>query len=211
MTWLSTHGKDILRPVSFLSELATNSSKHGIPWTFLSAQGDALSGPMPTLSEEPSTSPSLSSVWYTSNLTVVIQNTTFGGIRGFTQAPSTAWYGPNGGVAGVVHQERNVTFILFQEAGDQIPIWQPRNVSPSSDKKYVPNGKLLHLVYWRIAWICVRSESQWQPWYPWQSYRYAVRTQSSFEHSRWKWCYFHWFGGNARIYGMADCYNCVVE
>lgn len=37
---------------------------------------------------------------------VIIQNTTFGGIQGFTQKPSTPWYGDDGSMAGIIHQVR---------------------------------------------------------------------------------------------------------
>jgi len=60
---------------------------------------------------------------------VAIQNTTFGGIQGFTQPPSTPWFGDDGQMAGLVHQERNLTFVIFQGAGHLVPQYKPENVS----------------------------------------------------------------------------------
>jgi len=69
----------------------------------------------------------------TSRLLAAIQNTTFGGIQGFSKPPSTPWFGDDGQMAGIVHQERNVTFILFENAGHLVPQAQPQRVgSPKS-------------------------------------------------------------------------------
>lgn len=59
---------------------------------------------------------------------MVIQNTTFGGIQGFTRKPATPWYNDEGSLAGVVHQERNLTYVLFLGAGHEVPEYQPANV-----------------------------------------------------------------------------------
>ncbi|KIM44598.1 hypothetical protein M413DRAFT_8957 [Hebeloma cylindrosporum] len=48
---------------------------------------------------------------------VAIQNTTFGGIQGFTRKPSTPWKNDLGQLAGVVHQERGWTYVLILGAG----------------------------------------------------------------------------------------------
>jgi len=56
---------------------------------------------------------------------VVIQNMTFGGIQGFTQRPSTPWYDSQGNLAGKVHQERGITYVLFRKAGHLIPEADP--------------------------------------------------------------------------------------
>ena len=61
-------------------------------------------------------------------LLVVIQNTTFGGIQGFSKKPSTVWTNDRGEFAGIVHQERNWTYVLFNEAGHLVPENQPENV-----------------------------------------------------------------------------------
>ncbi|CCM06968.1 uncharacterized protein FIBRA_09282 [Fibroporia radiculosa] len=58
---------------------------------------------------------------------VVIQNTTFGGIQGFSQPPSTPWYADDGSFAGIVHQERNWTYLLFKGAGHLVAQQQPAN------------------------------------------------------------------------------------
>ena len=56
------------------------------------------------------------------------QNTTFGGIQGFTRHPSTHWIDDNGEFAGIVHQERNWTYILVKGAGHLVPQQQPERV-----------------------------------------------------------------------------------
>jgi len=47
---------------------------------------------------------------------VVIQNTTFGGIQGFTKRPSTPFTDDEGNFTGIIHQERNITYALFEGA-----------------------------------------------------------------------------------------------
>lgn len=47
---------------------------------------------------------------------VVIQNTTFGGIQGFTKRPNTPFTDDEGKFAGIIHQERNITYALFEGA-----------------------------------------------------------------------------------------------
>ena len=54
---------------------------------------------------------------------------TFGGKQGFTRKPSTIWTNDRGEFAGIVHQERNWTFALFDGAGHLVPQNQPENVS----------------------------------------------------------------------------------
>ena len=58
----------------------------------------------------------------------MIQNTTFGGIQGFTRPPATPWTGDDGSFAGIVHQERNWTYVLFANAGHLVPQQQPDRV-----------------------------------------------------------------------------------
>ncbi|KAK7690974.1 hypothetical protein QCA50_006077 [Cerrena zonata] len=53
------------------------------------------------------------------------QNFTFGGIQGFTRKPSTPWFDDDGNFAGIVHQERNLTYVLFTGAGHLVPEWKP--------------------------------------------------------------------------------------
>lgn len=54
-----------------------------------------------------------------------VQNTTFGGIQGFTEPPATPWYADDGSFAGIVHQERNWTYLLFKDAGHLVALDQP--------------------------------------------------------------------------------------
>ncbi|KIY69108.1 alpha/beta-hydrolase [Cylindrobasidium torrendii FP15055 ss-10] len=56
---------------------------------------------------------------------IAIQNTTFGGIQGFTKQPSTPWYDDSGVFAGIIHQERNWTYALLDGAGHLAPMDKP--------------------------------------------------------------------------------------
>ena len=60
-----------------------------------------------------------------------IQNTTFGGIQGFSKKPATAWTDDSGNFAGIIHQERNWTYVLVDGAGHEVPEFQPEFVSVS--------------------------------------------------------------------------------
>jgi len=56
---------------------------------------------------------------------ITIQNTTFGGIQGFTRKPETPFTDDFGNFAGIVHQERNWTYALFIHAGHEVPVYAP--------------------------------------------------------------------------------------
>lgn len=58
---------------------------------------------------------------------IVIQNTTWAGQQGFVKPPQTEWHidGVEGGVSGVVHQERGLAYVLIRGAGHQVPLFQP--------------------------------------------------------------------------------------
>lgn len=60
------------------------------------------------------------------------QNTTFGGIQGFTRRPSTPWFDDNGDWAGIIHQERNWTYALFYGTGHEVPAGRPVAVRNST-------------------------------------------------------------------------------
>ncbi|KAI0773268.1 Alpha/Beta hydrolase protein [Trametes elegans] len=94
-----------LWPMAFLSELATNASAHGVSVVLYSGNGDSSSAHRGT--------------------EIVIQNTTFGGIQGFTRRPSTPWFDDNGERGGIVHQERNWTYVLVEDAGHLVPQMNP--------------------------------------------------------------------------------------
>ncbi|KZP13602.1 alpha/beta-hydrolase, partial [Athelia psychrophila] len=100
-------GDPSVEPMAFFSELVANASAHGASIVLYSGNDDSLLAPR---SNE-----------------VVIQNTTFGGIQGFTRKPATPWYNDEGSLAGVVHQERNLTYVLFLGAGHEVPEYQPAN------------------------------------------------------------------------------------
>ncbi|KAF8268910.1 Alpha/Beta hydrolase protein [Lactarius quietus] len=59
------------------------------------------------------------------SLEILIQNTTFGGTRGFTRKPSTPWVDDNGNVAGIVHQERGILYAIFDNVGSFTPYTNP--------------------------------------------------------------------------------------
>jgi carboxypeptidase D len=60
---------------------------------------------------------------------LAIQNTTFGGIQGFTRKPATPWYNDASKLAGVVHQERGWSYVLFLNSGHLVPSDAPLSVS----------------------------------------------------------------------------------
>ncbi|KAJ7737771.1 alpha/beta-hydrolase [Mycena maculata] len=90
---------------TFLDELATNATKEGIDIVWYSGNDDALT-----------------THWSTE---VAIQNTTFGGIQGFTVKPNTSWFDDEGLYGGVVRQERGWTYGLLYGAGHQTPVIRP--------------------------------------------------------------------------------------
>ncbi|GBE89633.1 alpha/beta-hydrolase [Sparassis crispa] len=94
-----------VEPMAFLNGLAANASDRGVAIVIYSGNDDTL------VSHRGSQ--------------VVIQNTTFGGIQGFTREPSTPWYNEEGEFAGIVHQERNWTYILIKGAGHLVAGNQP--------------------------------------------------------------------------------------
>ncbi|EIW53480.1 alpha/beta-hydrolase [Trametes versicolor FP-101664 SS1] len=99
------HGDPSVEPVAFLSALAANASTRNVSIVFYSGNDDSQVQHRGT--------------------EVVIQNFTFGGIQGFTRKPSTPWFDDDGDVAGIVHQERNLTYVLFAGAGHLVPQWKP--------------------------------------------------------------------------------------
>ncbi|KAI0954566.1 hypothetical protein AcW1_006420 [Taiwanofungus camphoratus] len=94
-----------VEPMAFLTELATNASMKNVQVILYSGNDDSLVSHRGTQ--------------------VVIQNTTFGGIQGFTRKPSTPWYDDEGNFAGIVHQERGWSYLLFKGAGHLIAEQQP--------------------------------------------------------------------------------------
>ncbi|KAF5387348.1 hypothetical protein D9757_005819 [Collybiopsis confluens] len=99
-------------PMVFLTELATNATKKNVGIVLFSGNDDSLVAHRGT--------------------EVVIQNTTFGGIQGFTRRPATPWTGSNGEFAGIVHQERGWTYVLFKGAGHLVG-----NTAPANAKVFI--------------------------------------------------------------------------
>ncbi|KAJ3547334.1 hypothetical protein NM688_g5411 [Phlebia brevispora] len=99
------NGDPSVEPMAFLTELATNATREHVGIVIYSGNDDSL-------------------VTHRGS-EVSIQNTTFGGIQGFTIRPSTPWYDDNGEFSGIVHQERNWTYILIKGAGHRVPMQQP--------------------------------------------------------------------------------------
>ncbi|KAH0834753.1 Alpha/Beta hydrolase protein [Lanmaoa asiatica] len=91
------YGDPSVEPMAFLTDLATNATAHGMAIVIYSGNDDSL---VPHFGSQ-----------------VAIQNTTFGGIQGFTRKPETPWYNDAGELAGIVHQERGWTYILAAHAG----------------------------------------------------------------------------------------------
>ncbi|KAJ7876894.1 alpha/beta-hydrolase [Mycena olivaceomarginata] len=89
----------------FMDELAANATKENVGIVWYSGNDDALT-----------------THWSTE---VVIQNTTFGGIQGFTVKPNTSWFDDEGLYGGVVRQERGWTYGLIYGAGHQTPVINP--------------------------------------------------------------------------------------
>ncbi|KAI0339252.1 alpha/beta-hydrolase [Trametopsis cervina] len=101
----SAHDPSV-EPMAFLDELASNATQHGVKMIIYAGNDDST---VSHLSSE-----------------ITIQNTTFGGIQGFTRKPSTPWHDDSGNFAGIVHQERNWTYILVAKAGHRLPEGQPQ-------------------------------------------------------------------------------------
>ncbi|KAI0773289.1 alpha/beta-hydrolase [Trametes elegans] len=94
-----------VEPMVFLDDLATNATARNVSVVLFSGNDDSLVAHRGT--------------------EVVIQNTTFGGIQGFTRKPSTPWFDDNSERGGIVHQERNWTYVLVEGAGHLIPYTNP--------------------------------------------------------------------------------------
>ena len=75
---------------------------------------------------------------------MAIQNTTFGGIQGFTVKPGTPWYDDDGNFAGIVHQERGWTYALFQDAGHLVPVKKPAAVRFDL---FLPQAPVSHTIH----------------------------------------------------------------
>jgi hypothetical protein len=132
-----------LRPAAFLDDLATNATRHGVKILIYSGNDDDT---VPHLGSEsePVFPPWRTCLWHENLVTIQVlceliaskepfltfldKNTTFGGIQGFTRKPSTPWYDDSGHFAGIIHQERNWTYILVADAGHQVPEFQPQFV-----------------------------------------------------------------------------------
>ncbi|KAI0349727.1 alpha/beta-hydrolase [Trametes cingulata] len=98
-------GDPSVEPIAFLSDLAANASAANVSIVFYSGNDDALLQHHGT--------------------EVIIQNMTFGGVQGFSRKPSTPWFDDDGNFAGIVHQERGVTYVLIAGAGHLVPEWKP--------------------------------------------------------------------------------------
>ncbi|KAI0695227.1 alpha/beta-hydrolase [Cytidiella melzeri] len=98
-------GDPSVEAVAFFDELASNATEHGVKVIIYLGNDDTV---VPHISSE-----------------ITIQNTTFGGIQGFSKKPSTPWFDDSGNFAGIVHQERNWTYILVAKAGHEVPEYQP--------------------------------------------------------------------------------------
>ncbi|KAG6379584.1 Alpha/Beta hydrolase protein [Boletus reticuloceps] len=91
------YGDPSVEPMAFLTELATNATAHDVSIVIYSGNDDSL---VPHFGSQ-----------------IAIQNTTFGGIQGFTRKPETPWYNDVGEFSGIVHQERGWKYVLVANAG----------------------------------------------------------------------------------------------
>lgn len=112
--------------MTFLTDLATNATSKGVDVVIYSGNDDSL---VSRFSSEVviQVRPSLT-VNYSPSSPRSSQNTTFGGIQGFSRRPATPWYDDEQQFAGIAHQERNWTFILVAGAGHLVPQQQPGRV-----------------------------------------------------------------------------------
>ncbi|KAF5358649.1 hypothetical protein D9758_007744 [Tetrapyrgos nigripes] len=92
-------------PMAFMSELLANASTRGVGVVIYEGNNDALVAHR--------------------QAEVTIQNITWGGIQGFTRKPATPWSDDSGTFTGIVHQERNLTYAFFPNAGHLVPRTQP--------------------------------------------------------------------------------------
>ncbi|KIJ20687.1 hypothetical protein PAXINDRAFT_6480 [Paxillus involutus ATCC 200175] len=100
-----SNGDPSIEPMAFLTDLATNATAHNMTIIIFSGNDDSL---IPHLGSQ-----------------ITIQNTTFGGIQGFTRKPETPWYNDACEFAGIVHQERGWTYVLVAHAGHLIAYDNP--------------------------------------------------------------------------------------
>ena len=101
------HGDPSVAPVAFLTELLANASARPVPVPFVFFSGNDDSDIQHRSTE------------------VVLQNTTWRGVQGFTRRPATPWTDDAGAFAGIVHQERGVSYVLFKGAGHEVAQWRP--------------------------------------------------------------------------------------
>ncbi|KAF7329447.1 Carboxypeptidase [Mycena kentingensis (nom. inval.)] len=104
-TDVNEFGDPSIEPMIFLSELFANASTHGVGIVIYSGNDDSIVAPRGT--------------------EVTIQNTTWGGIQGFTRKPATAFTDDAGRFVGIVHQERGLTYARFAHAGHEVPEYDP--------------------------------------------------------------------------------------
>jgi carboxypeptidase D len=114
------------RPINFFDELFANASKNNVGIIIYSGNDDML---VSHFGSEIAIQVSyLRSTFLAVDLLMPTKNTTWSGVQGFNQQPSTPWFNDQGDFAGIVHQERNVTYVLFKGAGHTVPQYRPENV-----------------------------------------------------------------------------------
>ena len=111
-----------------MDELAANATKHNVGIVLYSGNDDILVSHYTTEGMRVPVDQDYRTL--IPFVEVLIQNTTFGGTQGFTRKPATPWTDDEGQFAGIVHQERNWTYILVSGAGQMVPADQPERVSP---------------------------------------------------------------------------------
>ncbi|KAJ6602734.1 Alpha/Beta hydrolase protein [Mycena vulgaris] len=87
-------------PMVFIPDLATNATARRVKIVFYSGNDDSLVAHRGTEAD---------------------QNMTFGVVQGFSRKPATPFTDDKGKFAGIIHQERNLTYALFKGAGHLVP------------------------------------------------------------------------------------------
>ncbi|EJD07280.1 alpha/beta-hydrolase [Fomitiporia mediterranea MF3/22] len=103
---ISPFGDPSVPPSAFFGELLANASAANVPVVIYNGNDDSV-------------------VHHFTN-EIVIQNTTFGGIQGFTKRPQTPFTDADGNVLGLVHQERGLTYVIVEHSGHEVPEFNPK-------------------------------------------------------------------------------------
>ncbi|TFY81231.1 hypothetical protein EWM64_g2782 [Hericium alpestre] len=99
------YGDPSPEPATFFNELVSTAMSQGVQFILFAGSNNAIANHH--------------------SLEILIQNATFGGTRGFTRKPATPFADDDGKALGIVHQERGITYALFDNIGHLIPQFNP--------------------------------------------------------------------------------------